>query len=59
MKRESLLPILTLASVVDFGALLPKPRVNNCPQCPRGKLVGNGRRYCQRCGYLEQKGTNP
>lgn len=56
MRRENMPAILTLASVLDFGQLLPKPRITNCPKCNRGKLSGpeGGLRYCQRCAYTEK-----
>lgn len=52
MVRSGLLPILTLASVVDFGQLVPSPKRLDCPSCHRSKLQGaHGHMYCQRCGY--------
>jgi hypothetical protein len=53
MVRSGLLPILTLASVVDFGRLAPPPKRLDCPRCHRAKMQGeHGHRYCQGCGYF-------
>lgn len=49
--------VATVAALgVPIGGLLGKPKIFDCPQCKRAKLVrGNDNTYCQRCAYVQKR----